>query len=123
MERMSGMNKKYLYIGLRTLFVIAAIILGFIAIFYIGKLTIPFIIVFVIALIINPLVDFLQLKTKMPRGFAVLTFIIIILAVISGAITLIVNEIISGFNYLSKEIPDHYRTFNTFAESFYLESI
>lgn len=120
---MSGMNKKYLYIGLRTLFVIAAIILGFIAIFYIGKLTIPFIIGFVIALIINPLVDFLQLKTKMPRGFAVLTSIIIILAVISGAITLIVNEIISGFNYLSKEIPDHYRTFNAFAESFYLESI
>src|SRR5699024_11360258 len=59
----------------------------------------------------------------MPRGFAVLTSIIIILAVISGAITLIVNEIISGFNYLSKEIPDHYRTFNAFAESFYLESI
>lgn len=117
------MNKKYLYIGLRTLFVIAAIILGIIAVYYLGKLTIPFIIGFVIALIINPLVDFLQNKTKMPRGFAVFTSIIIILAVISGAITLIVNEIISGFNYLSKEIPDHYRTFNAFAESFYLENI
>lgn len=117
------MNKKYLYIGLRTLFVIAALILGIFAIFYIGKLTIPFIIGFVIALIINPLVDFLQIKTKMPRGLAVLTSIIVILAIISGAITLIVNEIISGFNYLSKEIPDHYRTFNAFAENFYLSNI
>lgn len=117
------MNKKYLYIGLRTLFVIAAIILGILAIYFIGKLIIPFIIGFVIALIINPLVEFLQVKTKMSRGFAVFTSIIIILAVISGAITLLVNEIISGFAYLSNVVPDHYRTFNAFAEDVYLTNI
>ena len=117
------MNKKYLYIGLRTLFVIAVIILGILAVYYIGRLIIPFIIGFIIALIINPLVEFLQYRTKMPRGFAVFTSIIIILAVISAAITLIVNEIISGFNYLSKIIPDHYQTFSAFAEDFYVTNI
>src|SRR5690625_6811892 len=81
------MNRKYLYIGLRILFVIAAVVLGIFAVYFIGKLIIPFIIGFFIALLINPLVDWLQIKTKMPRGFAVLTSIIIILAVISAAIT------------------------------------
>ncbi len=117
------MNKKLLYIGLRTLFVIATIIVGIFAIYFVGRLTIPFIIGFVIALIINPLVEFLELKTRMPRGFAVLSSIIIILAVISGAITLLVNEIISGFAHLSKIVPDHYRTFNDFAENLYLTNI
>lgn len=117
------MNKKYLYIGLRILFVIAAVILGFFAVYFIGRLIIPFIIGFFIALIINPLVDLLQSKTKMPRGFAVFTSIIIILAVISAAITLLVNEIISGFNYLSNIVPEHYRTFNEYVEEVYLSKV
>src|SRR5699024_8446234 len=122
-ERKCGMNKKYLYIGLRILFVIAAVILGFFAVYFIGRLIIPFIIGFFIALIINPLVDLLQSKTKMPRGFAVFTSIIIILAVISAAITLLVNEIISGFNYLSNIVPEHYRTFNEYVEEVYLSKV
>lgn len=117
------MNKRYLYIGLRVLLVIAGLILGIFAVFIIGRLTIPFIIGFIIALIMNPLVEFLQVKTKMPRGFAVFSSILIILAVISAAITLLVNEIISGFNYLSNVVPEHYRTFNDFVEKVYITNI
>lgn len=117
------MNKKYLYIGLRILIVIASIILGIFAIYFIGKLTLPFIIGLLLALLINPLVDLLQNKAKMPRGLAVLAAIIIILGVISAIITLIVNEIIQGFSYLSKVIPEHYRNFTVYVENFYQTKI
>lgn len=113
------MNKKNLYILLRVLLVIAAIVTGIFLIIYLGKLMIPFIIGFFLALIIQPLVEFIQGKTKMPRGFAVFTSIIIILAIISGAITLLVNEIIQGFSYLSKIVPEHYKTFTVYAETTY----
>src|SRR5690625_6238604 len=106
------MNRKYLYIGLRILFVIAAVVLGIFAVYFIGKLIIPFIIGFFIALLINPLVDWLQIKTKMPRGFDVLNSIIIILAVISSAITLLVIDIISVLSYFYNILPEIYRYFN-----------
>lgn len=117
------MNKKYLFIGLRILIVIASIILGIFAIYFIGKLTLPFIIGVLLALLINPLVDLLQHKAKMPRGLAVFAAIIIILGVISAIITLIVNEIIQGFAYLSKVIPEHYRNFTIYVENMYQTKI
>src|SRR5690625_710991 len=118
-----NMNKKYLYIILRFLIVIVLLITGIFAIYFIGKLIIPFIIGFFIALIINPLVNFLQKKTKMPRGFSVITTILTILAVISAAITLLVNEAIQGFTYLSKVVPEQYKKFAAFMEELYISKI
>src|SRR5699024_2172835 len=43
--------------------------------------------------------------------------------VISTAITLLVNEIIQGFSYLSRVVPEHYEKFTVYAENFYLENI
>lgn len=113
------MNKHKLFIFLRILIVIAATIGSIILAFYLGKLMIPFIIGFFLALIINPLVQFIQIKTKMPRGFAVLSSIIIIIGVISAAITLLVTEIIQGFSYLSRIIPEHYSKFSQYVQDMY----
>lgn len=113
------MNKKKIYIILRILLVIAATIGGFFLILYLGKLTIPFIIGFFLALMINPIVEWIQAKTKMPRGFAVATSLIFILGIISTAITLLVNEIIQGFSYLARVVPEHYKTFTIYAENKY----
>jgi len=117
------LNKHNLYILLRVLIVIVATIGGILLIYFLGKLMVPFIIGFFIALIINPLVEFIQNKTKMPRGFAVFTSIIIIIGVISAAITLLVTEIIQGLSHLAKIIPEHYKTFSTFAEQFYNQNV
>src|SRR5690625_2763971 len=117
------MNKEYLRILLRFFLVIAITIAGIFTVYFIGKLIIPFIVGFFIALFINPLVDFLQDKTKMPRGFAVITAILTILAVISAAITLLVNEAIQGFSYLSKVVPQQYKKFAAFMEELYITKI
>lgn len=113
------MNKRNLYILLRIVLVIVATIGGIILLFYLGKLMVPFIIGFFLSLIINPMVTFIQHKTKMPRGFAVLTSIIIIIGIISAAITLLVTEIIQGFAYLSRTIPEHYKRFSDYIQDLY----
>src|SRR5690625_4319296 len=117
------MNRNNLYILLRIILVLVAIVTGILLIIYLGKLMIPFIIGFFLSLVIHPLVDWIQIRTKMPRGFAVLTAIIIILAVISTAITLLVTEIIQGFSHLSKIVPEHYKKFTIYAENVYESSI
>src|SRR5690625_6500009 len=95
------MNRDYLFKVIRFLFVILVAILSVFLLIYLSKLTAPFIIGALLALIINPLVDFLQIKTKMSRGLSVFSSIFIILVVISTMITLLVNEIISIFNDIS----------------------
>lgn len=117
------MNKKFLYIALRILIVIASVILGIFAIYFIGSLLIPFIIAFFIAMIINPLVNFFQIKVKMPRGYAVIVSILIITGAISTIITLLVNEIIQGFTYLSNVVPDHYNDLSVYMEEMYQTKI
>lgn len=117
------MNKELIYKVLRFLLVIATIVLGALTFFYLSKLMIPFIIAFFLSLIINPLVDFLQNKTKMSRGFSVFFSIIIILAIISTAITLLVNEIISGFAHLSKIVPERFNQLTEYIQGFYSEQV
>src|SRR5690625_2839051 len=117
------MNKRNLFILLRIGIVIAATIGGVILLFLLGKLMVPFIIGFFLALLINPLVEWLQYHTRMPRGFAVLTSLILIIGIISAAITLLVTEIIQVFAYLSRIIPEHYKKFSQYIQEFYNETI
>lgn len=120
---MRKINKSYLWIAFRIFIVLLSTVAGAFLIFYLGRLTLPFIFGFLIALLLNPLVDFLQGRTKMPRGWAVLTSIILITGVISTIITLLVNEIIQGFNYLSTVVPGHYQQFTLFAQELYSAKI
>src|SRR5699024_12096420 len=90
---------------------------------YLIKLSSIFIIVVLLALIIDSLVDFLQIKTKMSRRLSVFSSIVVILGVISTMITLLVNEIISGFTYLSNVVPDKFNQFTIFIENFYSTKI
>src|SRR5699024_9831515 len=108
------MNRDFLFKVIRFLFVILVAILSVFLLIYLSKLTAPFIIGALLALIINPLVDFLQIKTKMSRGLSVFSSIVIILGVISTIITLLVNEIISGFTYLSNVVPEKFNQFTIF---------
>lgn len=119
MRGVRKINKSYVWITFRLFIVILSVIVGAFAVFYLGRLTLPFIFGFLLALLLNPLVDFLQKNTKMPRGLAVLTSIILITGVISTIITLLVNEIIQGFNYLSTVMPGHYEEFTMFVQEMY----
>lgn len=117
------MNKQYLYIALRVLIVIAAIIAGIYAVYFVGRLVIPFIIAFLIAILLNPVVSFLERHAKMRRGYAVIVSILIVTGIITTILTLLINEMVQGFVYLSAVMPEHYQDFKDFFENLYMTKI
>jgi predicted PurR-regulated permease PerM len=64
---------------------------------YAAKVTYPFIIAFFLALMINPLVNLLERKGKMPRGLSVTIVLILLIGIVAGFLTLVISEMISGF--------------------------
>lgn len=110
------MTKINLFRFLRFLFVIGIVILLAISIFYLSKITYPFIIAFIIAFIMNPLVNFLETKGRMPRTLSVFITLITIFAVFAGLITLLVAEIVAGANYIAEVVPDHLDTIITYIQ-------
>lgn len=117
------MNSIYVNRTLRFLFVIAVVVLGGIALYYLSKVTYPFIIGFAIAFLINPIVNTLERKARMPRALAVIISIIFILALFAGLITLLVVEIVSGADYLSQVVPEHLETLIQYIEQFFAAQI
>jgi sporulation integral membrane protein YtvI len=109
---------EYVYRTIRFLVVIAVIILSLFTLYYIWKLAYPFVIAVGIALLINPLVNMLETRGKLPRVWAVVLSLLLIAGVFAGLITLLIAEIVSGANYLSEVLPQHVRTLVTFAEDF-----
>ncbi|UII55155.1 sporulation integral membrane protein YtvI [Cytobacillus spongiae] len=112
------MNQIYLNRTLRLIFVVAVVLLTLIGFFYLSKVTYPFLIGLAIAFLINPLVNLLTNKGKMPRALAVFVALIIIFAVFAGLITLLVAEIVSGAEYLAKVVPTHIETLIDYIEQF-----
>jgi sporulation integral membrane protein YtvI len=112
------LNQIYLNRTLRLIFVVAVVLLTLIGFFYLSKVTYPFLIGLAIAFLINPLVNFLTNKGKMPRALAVFVALIIIFAVFAGLITLLVAEIVSGAEYLAKVVPTHIETLIDYIEQF-----
>ncbi len=103
--------------------VIAAVALGAIAAYYIATVTYPFIIAFFIAMIINPLVDALERKAKMPRWLAVSVTLIMLFAAVAGLVTLLVAEIVSGTQYLARVVPEKFQALITYMETFVADQI
>jgi len=93
----------------RFLFVTFIIITGCITVYYTAQYTYPFIIAIGIAFLMNPLVNLLENKAKVPRPLSVFFTIILILAAIIGVIVLLVVELIDGFNNLANIIPSHFK--------------
>lgn len=117
------MNPAYIYRTVRFFFVIGVVILGLYAFLYLSKVTYPFIIGLAIAFLINPLVNIMEVKWKIPRALAVLIALILIFAIFAGLITLLVAEIVSGADYLAKVVPQHLDTLIGFVEQFFAGQI
>ncbi|KAB2338809.1 sporulation integral membrane protein YtvI [Cytobacillus depressus] len=117
------MNPVYVYRTMRFLFVVSITLLLLFGFFYISKVTYPFLIGLAIAFLINPLVNFLEGKWKMPRVLAVLISIVLLIAIFAGLITLLIAEIVSGADYLAKVVPNHLDTLINYVENFFAGQI
>jgi sporulation integral membrane protein YtvI len=117
------LNYNLLYQVFRFILVIAIIIGGFFAFYYLSTITYPFIIALIIAYMINPLVNILETKVKLPRYLGVFIVIILVFAVFAGLITLLIAEIINGSNYLAENVPQHFERLITYIEQYFAGQI
>lgn len=117
---MGGETLSRIYVDrfLRFLIVIAIVALGAAAAYYAATLTYPFIIAFFIAFLINPVVDLLERKVKMPRWLAVSATLIVLFAAVAGLVTLLIAEIVSGTQYLANVVPEKFQALVAYIESF-----
>ena len=107
----------------RLLFVISVIAGMIVLLLFLSTLIFPFIIAWIIALFINPLVNFLQYNGKIPRQFAVFIVLFGFISVLSTIITLLVGELITITDYLSRRAPHHLEEMFITIENFFAHEI
>jgi sporulation integral membrane protein YtvI len=117
------LSRHHLYSFIRFLLVIAVVVFGAMALYYVSTVTYPFIIAFFIAFLINPLVDFLETKAKMPRWLAVIVTLIVLFSSVAGLVTLLIAEIVSGTQYLANVVPENFQKLITYIETFFAKQI
>jgi len=96
---------RYLFILFRLVFILSLSILCLTLLYYVTKYAYPFLIAFFAALLINPLVNFLEEKGRLKRGLATLLAILILLTTFCSLTILLVIEMINGIAELTAVIP------------------
>ncbi|CAM3754562.1 sporulation integral membrane protein YtvI [Mesobacillus zeae] len=117
------MNQVYLSRTFRLLLVAGTVTVCVFSFYYLSKIIYPFLIGFFIAFLINPLVNLLQTKGKLPRSLAVLLSLTMLFAVFAGLLTLLVAEIVSGAEYLAQVVPIHLDTLIRFMEELFAAQV
>ncbi len=107
----------------RFLFLLAIVIGGLYALYKISSYMYPFIIAFILAYFMNPLVDMLEQKLKIPRAFASIISLFIIFSALGGLLTLFIVEMINGTQFLLNVVPRYLQSFVKLGETFVLERI
>ncbi|MDC3412632.1 sporulation integral membrane protein YtvI [Aquibacillus sp. 3ASR75-11] len=112
------MNKLIWHRLIRLLIVLGTLFFSFIIVFYITTFTYPFVLAILFASLLNPIINFLQIKWKLSRSLAVLASISFVLALVISIITILIIELIRGTTYLGEHIPAHFKTLVQFVEDF-----
>jgi sporulation integral membrane protein YtvI len=111
-------NVHYVHVMLRFLIVLVILTGSIYLFFFLAQLVYPFVIALALAYMMNPLVNFLERRARLPRGLAVFLSLILLIASCGGILTFLVIEIISGTQYLSTIVPDYFRNTVTFIEDY-----
>ncbi len=90
---------------LLTVYAAIAILAAVLIYKYILPILIPFIIALIVSVIMEPVIRILQRKLKMPRGFAVMTSMIVVFGGITVLISVIILQLISELIQLSISLP------------------
>ncbi|WP_339147225.1 MULTISPECIES: sporulation integral membrane protein YtvI [unclassified Sutcliffiella] len=117
------MNWNYVHIFFRLLLVLSIITIGLISFYYLFSIAYPFITALILAFLINPLVNLLETKGRLPRSLAVFLSLMAVFATVAGVVTLLIVEIVSGTEYLAKVVPGHFETLVVYVEQFVVMEI
>jgi sporulation integral membrane protein YtvI len=102
----------------RLLFVAGIAAVCFFIIKYMFFLPFPLAAAALVAMCINPAVTLLEKKLYLPRSLAAALILISVFLFFSGAIILLIAELVQGTAYLADMLPEHFEVFTAFLKSF-----
>ncbi|OGX68362.1 MAG: hypothetical protein A2189_04755, partial [Paenibacillus sp. RIFOXYA1_FULL_44_5] len=113
-----------LFRGLLVLFILSVIVFVF---YYVTPLIFPFLIGWIIAYMLNPLVNLLQKKAKLPRWLSVTLTLTVVIGLTTVGLIIVFTNIIVEISNLSKTVQqsiDMWKNqLNTFLQSPYMQSL
>ncbi|QGQ97801.1 sporulation integral membrane protein YtvI [Paenibacillus psychroresistens] len=124
MKSLDKLLQKQIFRGLYVLIILLAIVLAF---YYVLPLVYPFLFGWVVALILNPLVNLLHTKVKLPRMLATLISLLIFCAVTLGILTALTINIVIEISSLADTIQNNINTWKdeiiVYINSDYIQNI
>ncbi|MGL4523777.1 MAG: sporulation integral membrane protein YtvI [Bacilli bacterium] len=117
------MQHPFIRQSFRLMFVIVIALLGFFSIKYFVALTYPFLFAFLLALIINPVVNIMTNKLKIPRALSVIVSILTLIALLIGGSAIMITETITGLTHLVAVVPENFETIMNYIFNFVYEKI
>ena len=117
------MNHPVIQIIFRIFFIMFVTVIGLFLLFHFIRLTYPFLIAGMLAFLIHPLVNLMQRYLRFPRPLAVLTSILLLIALVSTVLTILVKKTIDGILYLSEYIPQQIEVISYNIQNYFNEYI
>ncbi|RNB89553.1 sporulation integral membrane protein YtvI [Brevibacillus fluminis] len=103
---------------IRFLWVVLLVYVGVKVVLFATPLLYPFLISILIALAINPLVNLLSNRAKFPRWLGVIIALILLLAIVVGAVTLVVTFTVIEIGNLTAKLPHTLNELSGYVQSF-----
>ena len=99
--------QKYTVYFFKTLFVIGIILLLYLFITRFFVYLLPFMLAWIIALLVNPLVNFLERKTKLPRGIFSISSVILFYALLTLLIAVGTSRLVIELSNILERLPQY----------------
>jgi len=96
----------------KTLLIVAVFIIFYLIIFKIIPFLMPFVVALLLAVIIDPGVNFLEKKLKVPRGLASFILLLILIGVIGSLIAISITQLIYELSSLAEISTNYANTIN-----------
>jgi len=98
----------------KTLLIVAVFVIFYLVIFKIIPFLMPFVVALLFAVIIDPGVNFLEKKLKVPRGLASFLLLLLLIGIISSLIALAITQLVYELNNLADIATHHTENINNY---------
>ncbi len=95
---------------------VAGLVLFYLLLKYVAPYFTPFLVALVLAVLINPTVDALEERTRLPRGWAVAIALLFFFGLALGFILFAVGAVVVQLGQLVADFPQHYNDLVAFSE-------
>ena len=120
---MVAINKKLFLIFSRALFVLTIVLITLFIFYFVSSVAYPFLFGLALAFLINPIVNFFELRIGINRTISVILTLVLAFCFLAALITFLIAEMISGSAYLSTSVPLHLKTLMKYLENFFITTL